>query len=109
MEKHPLPSSCAVCVFFRHDVHIAKGVGCESCHGTMQDMPLSQKARTLTMGFCLDCHRSPARRLRPLSAEFDMGWRPPGDPHAQQTLAQHLMAAQRVHTVGLTDCATCHR
>ncbi len=56
-------------VYFNHKIRIAKGVGCESCHGTIQDMPLTQKARTLTMGFCLDCHRDPA--LKPATARSD--------------------------------------
>ncbi len=61
-------------VYFNHKIHIAKGVGCESCHGTMQDMALTQKARTLTMGFCLDCHRDPAPNLRPPEAIFNTDW-----------------------------------
>ena len=54
-------------VYFNHRIHIAKGVGCESCHGTVQGMALMRKARTLTMGFCLDCHRDPGPNLRPHS------------------------------------------
>jgi hypothetical protein len=55
-------------VYFNHSIHIAKGVGCSSCHGPVDSMPLSYKATTLTMEFCLDCHRAPGPRLRPKHA-----------------------------------------
>lgn len=96
-------------VYFDHSIHVAKGVGCVECHGRVDQMALTRQAAPLTMGFCLDCHRDPSKRLRPLAAEFDMGWRPPGDPRARETLARRLMAAHHVRTGGLTDCSTCHR
>jgi hypothetical protein len=68
-------------VYFNHKIHVANGVGCESCHGTVQDMPLTWKARTLTMGLCLDCHRDPGPNLRPPEAIFNKGWqRTPDTP-----------------------------
>ena len=51
-------------VFFRHDIHIAKGVGCESCHGRIDRMALTYRAKPFTMQFCIDCHRDPAPSLR---------------------------------------------
>ena len=62
-------------VYFNHSIHIAKGVGCSSCHGDIDQMPLSNKARSLTMKFCLDCHRDPGPNLRPKEDIFDTGWR----------------------------------
>jgi hypothetical protein len=53
-------------VFFRHDIHITKGVGCVECHGRIDTMALTYRAVPLTMQFCLDCHRDPAPHLRPL-------------------------------------------
>jgi hypothetical protein len=92
-------------VYFNHHIHIAKGVGCESCHGAVQDMALTQKARTLTMGFCLDCHHDPGPNLRPKSAIFDTDWhRAPDTPSAAQLLAQY-----HVPNRNLTDCSICHR
>ena len=46
-------------VYFNHSIHIAKGVGCASCHGAVATMPMTYKAKALTMEFCLDCHRNP--------------------------------------------------
>ncbi len=96
-------------VYFDHGIHVAKGVGCSECHGRMDRMALTRQIAPLTMGFCLDCHRDPAPRLRPVGAEFDMAWTPPANGAERQALARHLMAVNRVHTAGLTDCATCHR
>ena len=52
-------------VYFDHSIHIAKGVGCTTCHGEVEQMPLMRQAAPLTMGWCLDCHRNPAPNLRP--------------------------------------------
>lgn len=92
-------------VYFNHAIHVAKGVGCESCHGQVADMPLMRKARSMTMGFCLDCHRDPAPQLRPPEAVFDTQWhRTPDTPSPAA-----LMAHYRVGGRNLTDCSICHR
>jgi hypothetical protein len=92
-------------VYFNHAIHIAKGIGCASCHGTVDWMPLMQKARTFTMQFCLDCHRNPGPNLRPQSAIFDMEWhRTATTPGVADLLAQYHLGARN-----LTDCSTCHR
>src|ERR1700760_3368024 len=59
---HDLPDF----VYFNHSIHVNKGVGCESCHGRVDKMPLMWKANSLEMSWCLDCHRNPQRVLRPL-------------------------------------------
>ncbi|HYZ62774.1 MAG TPA: cytochrome c3 family protein [Acetobacteraceae bacterium] len=92
-------------VYFDHSIHIAKGVGCESCHGQVDRMPLTQKAVSLTMGFCLDCHRNPGPNLRPESAIFDTDWkRTPDTPSPAALLAQY-----RIGKRDILDCSTCHR
>ena len=67
-------------VFFRHDIHIAKGVGCVECHGRVDTMALTYRAKPLTMQFCLDCHRDPAPHLRPLDQITNMDWKPDRRP-----------------------------
>lgn len=92
-------------VYFNHKVHIAKGVGCESCHGHVQDMPLMAKASTMTMAFCLDCHRDPGPNLRPREALFNTDWhRTPEVPSASELLRQYHIGSRN-----LTDCSICHR
>jgi hypothetical protein len=92
-------------VYFNHSIHLAKGVGCESCHGDVASMALTYKARTLTMGFCLDCHRDPGPRLRPKSALYDTNWRATADTPS----AARLLALYHVPDRNLSDCSVCHR
>jgi hypothetical protein len=91
-------------VYFDHSIHIAKGIGCVSCHGRVDQMPLMQKGETLFMGWCLDCHRSPHASVRPREKLFDLAWKRPrgfkSDDQADQT---------NIQTLGLTDCSSCHR
>lgn len=93
-------------VFFDHRAHVRKGVGCESCHGRVDRMPLMKQAEGLTMQWCLGCHRDPAPQLRPLDAVFTMGWeRPSGAEYTPEALAKR----NGLVTAHLTDCSTCHR
>ena len=91
-------------VYFRHDIHIAKGIGCETCHGRVDRMPLMVEAVPFTMDFCLDCHRDPAPRLRPRERITEMGWSK-GD-HA---LGQDLLKQYGIRLGELTYCYVCHR
>ena len=92
-------------VYFNHSIHIAKGIGCQSCHGKIETMPLTFKAKTLTMQFCLSCHRNPAPNLRPRSAIYDTDWhRTPDTPSPAA-----LMALYHIPNRKLTDCTICHR
>jgi hypothetical protein len=92
-------------VFFNHSIHVAKGVGCETCHGRIDRMPVVYKANELTMKWCLDCHRAPERHLRPREEVFTMGYEP---SRPQSELGPELKAAYRIRP-NLTECYTCHR
>jgi hypothetical protein len=94
-------------VYFRHDIHIAKGIGCVECHGRVDRMPLTYRAKAFEMKFCLECHRDPAPHLRPRDAVFDMDWKPPPD---HVVLGRKLMKLYRIRSPEqLTSCGTCHR
>jgi Cytochrome c7 and related cytochrome c len=93
-------------VYFDHSIHIAKGVGCTTCHGDVQHMPLMRQAAPLTMGWCLECHRDPAPHLRPASAVFDPDWTPPKD---QPEAGRKLLTQYLIDPTHLTDCTVCHR
>ena len=93
-------------IFFRHDVHIAKGVGCETCHGRIDKMALTYRAKAFTMQFCLDCHRDPAPNLRPVDAITTMGWKPHGDARAA---GNAIAAHENIRAGELTHCYVCHR
>ena len=72
---HDLPDY----VFFNHEIHVNKGIGCETCHGRVDEMPLMYEQNTLQMEWCLDCHRNPAKNLRPTSQIYNMAWEKPAD------------------------------
>jgi hypothetical protein len=91
-------------VYFDHSIHVAKGVGCVSCHGRMDLMPLTWKAEPLTMEWCLACHRQPERYVRPREQVFAMAWQPPAD---RLDLGRRLVAEYGIAVK--TSCSTCHR
>jgi hypothetical protein len=93
-------------VYFDHSVHIAKGVGCTTCHGEIERMPLMRQTAPLTMQWCLDCHRDPAPNLRALDEVFATDWQAPED---QDERGKRLMETYRIHVANLTDCSVCHR
>lgn len=93
-------------VYFNHSIHVAKGVGCETCHGRVDQMPLMRKAVSLQMKWCLDCHRAPEQYIRPREHVFDMGYTPAED---QATLGRRLLREYNIQSVALlTSCSTCH-
>jgi hypothetical protein len=93
-------------VYFDHSIHIAKGVGCVTCHGPVGAMPLMRQYQSLTMGWCLDCHRDPTPHLRPHNAVFDPEWKPPAN---QADEGKKLLIAYHIDIKHLTDCSVCHR
>ncbi len=99
---HDLPDY----VYFNHSIHVNKGIACATCHGRVDEMPLTRKVQPLYMRWCLDCHRDPAKFVRPKDEVVNMTYSPPKNQHA---LGQQLLETNHVHTAGLTDCYTCHR
>lgn len=97
---HDLPDF----VYFNHSIHIHKGIGCASCHGPVDEMPLTWRAAPLTMQWCLDCHREPERFVRPREHVFDMDWKPKVD---QRVLGRRLVKKYNIESE--TDCVICHR
>ena len=72
---HDLPDF----VYFNHEIHVNKGIGCETCHGRVDEMPLMFEQNTLQMEWCLDCHRNPSKNLRPTSEIYNMAWEEPSE------------------------------
>jgi hypothetical protein len=91
-------------VYFNHSIHVAKGVGCTTCHGPIAEMNITWSAQTLYMRWCLECHNAPEKFLRPRSEVFNAFYEPPSD---QEALGKRLMSEYKVQK--LTNCTTCHR
>jgi hypothetical protein len=118
-------------VYFNHSIHIAKGVGCNTCHGPVDTMPLMYQQASLQMEWCLECHRDPGKNLRPRDQVFNMRYRPPsrGNPVTldgraftdQDALGTYLIQKYQVRigriqtadgqngVSDITSCSTCHR
>lgn len=91
-------------VYFDHSIHVRKGIGCSTCHGPVDQMPIMWRANTLYMEWCLECHRAPERFVRPREYVFSMDWEPPADQ-----LARGRKLVQAYHIRTLTSCSICHR
>ncbi len=91
-------------VYFDHSIHVNKGVGCSTCHGQVDQMPLTFKTQSMQMSWCLDCHTNPAHFVRPESEVFNMSWQPPAN---QDQMGEDLVRAY--HIESRISCDTCHR
>ncbi|HZL33803.1 MAG TPA: cytochrome c3 family protein [Tepidisphaeraceae bacterium] len=101
-------------VFFDHSIHVNKGVGCVTCHGEVDGMPLMWKESSLQMEWCLECHREPERALRPRSEIFNLHYDPQKDANRGNPtqLELGLKLKEQYHILPrqqLQNCSTCHR
>ena len=107
-------------VFFNHSIHVQKGIGCSTCHGRVDQMPLTWKEHSLYMRWCLDCHEAPERSVRPRDQVFNMRYEQPSSDKpatldGKQYTDQLSLGTDLVHKYNLrsvadiTSCSTCHR
>src|SRR5262245_9761742 len=94
-------------VFFNHSIHLAKGIGCESCHGRVDQMAQVAQATSMSMGWCVGCHRNPLPHLRPRTEITAMGWDATHTRPADDSVRARLARDYRVQS--MTNCSTCHR
>ncbi len=100
---HDLPDF----VYFNHSIHVNKGIGCSTCHGHVDEMPLTYRVNNLYMDWCVNCHRHPDQFIRPKSEVFNIDYEYPPN---QAELGRKLVAEYHVKDVRtMTDCFTCHR
>jgi hypothetical protein len=91
-------------VYFDHSIHVHKGVGCTTCHGQVDRMPLMWRENSLYMEWCLECHREPERFVRPRQFVFSVSWQAPVE---QLELGRRLVEEYKIQR--LTSCSVCHR
>jgi Cytochrome c7 and related cytochrome c len=97
VKVHMLPDFA----YFNHAVHVHAGVGCATCHGRIDQMETVHQVEPLSMGWCLECHRDPAKNLRPLDKITDMAFQP--DPAE----GAKFLVERNLHPP--THCSGCHR
>jgi hypothetical protein len=100
VKVHDLPDFA----YFNHSAHVNKGVGCSTCHGRVDQMPLVWQEKSLQMEWCLECHRNPERFLRPKSEVYNIAYEPPAN---QLELGRTLVKDYNVKPQ--VTCSTCHR
>jgi hypothetical protein len=100
---HKLPDY----VYFDHSVHLAVGVGCSTCHGRVDQMQRVEQVQSLSMGWCLDCHRNPAPFLRNLADVTNMNWKPRAVIVPQMQAPPPVVASRPIEPP--THCSGCHR
>ena len=88
-------------VFFNHEAHVNAAVGCETCHGRIDQMVKVYQHASLTMGWCLDCHRNPEPNLRKPENVTVMGYKPAKGEGAAVKQANNVNPP--------LNCSTCHR
>lgn len=94
-------------VYFDHSIHVNKGIGCTTCHGPIGQMPLTYRANTLYMRWCIDCHKHPERHVRRREDVFKADYVEPPD---QLALGRRLVKEYKIKEPRqITDCYTCHR
>jgi hypothetical protein len=93
-------------VYFNHSIHVQKGIGCTSCHGQMETMPLMHKVNPFYMRDCLACHTHPEEHIRPKEEVFNIFWKTPNN---QKELGSQLVKDYHIPKERLTDCTVCHR
>jgi hypothetical protein len=96
--------------YFNHSIHVKKGVGCSTCHGRVDQMPIAYQASTLQMEWCLECHRAPEKFVRPVKEIFNMEWRPTNTTKEEIAEGKSLVSKYHIQKPNvLTSCSTCHR
>lgn len=97
---HDLPDFA----YFDHSIHVHKGIGCTTCHGPVNNMPLMWRQNTLLMEWCLECHREPGKNVRPRDKVFDVNWKAEdlSEDERRQLVKQY-------HVQSKVNCSVCHR
>jgi hypothetical protein len=91
--------------YFNHSIHVKKGMGCDTCHGRVDLMPLTWRVASLQMEWCLECHRAPEEFVRPVNEIFNPEWTPP----SADAMALGRALVEEYDIARLDDCSVCHR
>ncbi|NRA26631.1 MAG: cytochrome c3 family protein [Opitutales bacterium] len=93
-------------VYFNHAAHVNRGVSCVHCHGQVNEMEVVHHEKSLSMAFCLECHREPERFIRPVEDVYNLDWSA-GDSSDQKAQGEELVHDWNVNPP--LSCSGCHR
>ena len=97
-------------VYFNHSIHIIKGVPCVTCHGRVDEMPLTAAAHPFHMNWCIECHRNPGPQLRPPDQVTRMDWSAwDAATEGHKQYGALLVKVEKIDPTKLTQCNICHR
>jgi formate-dependent nitrite reductase cytochrome c552 subunit len=93
-------------VYFNHAAHVNRGISCVECHGRVDQMEEVYHAKSLSMAFCLECHRNPEDYIRPPEEVYNLAWERPEDP---QEIAEIEGFVHDWNVNPPQSCSGCHR
>jgi hypothetical protein len=93
-------------VYFNHAVHVNRGISCYECHGKVNEMQVVFQAHPQSMGWCLECHRAPETKIRPLEEVFNLDWQPVSE---ESRIADGRAMVERMKVKPPQSCSGCHR
>ena len=89
-------------VFFSHEQHVSAGkITCDACHGNVKEMNRLYQVPDLSMGWCIDCHKT--RKVN-LSNEYYKTYY----SDLYDSLKAGNIDSVRVTGIGGRDCGKCH-
>ncbi len=93
-------------VYFNHSVHVNRGISCVECHGQVNEMQTVYHAKSLSMSFCLDCHRHPEKSIRPVDEVYNLNWEA-SSPKEQEEMGKRFVHDWKINPP--LSCSGCHR
>lgn len=94
-------------VYFNHAAHVNRGVGCVQCHGRVDQMDVVRHEKSLSMEFCIDCHRAPETAVGPRELVTNLGWQHPEGAAGQLRDGQAFVQDWKIKAP--QSCSGCHR
>lgn len=90
--------------YFNHSRHVNSGISCVQCHGRVDQMEIVQQVESLSMSWCLECHRNPEKYVWPKDQVTNLDWQPEED---QLVMGKRLV--EEYHLNPKVQCSVCHR
>ncbi len=82
--------------YFNHAQHVqVADLECQTCHGAIEEMEVVEQHSLLTMGWCIECHRTTEVNTK-------------DNAYYEKLLEYHKGEKMTVEDIGGLECAKCH-